>query len=83
MAQSRLEKIGTIYSRVTGLLQSGAIKAEHRPLWVQIYEAFPPKYEPRWDRQPECDSVRKILYQEVEKLSTRILKCQPYIFDRP
>ena len=67
MAQSRLEKVGTIYSRVSGLLKSGAIKGEHRPLWCQIYEAFPPKYEPRWDRQPECDTVRKILYQEVQK----------------
>ena len=53
MAQSRLEKIGTIYSRVTGetwqgehfsqidlsgLYKSGAIKQEQLPLWYPIYE---------------------------------------------
>jgi len=64
MAQSRLELIGTIYSRVTGLIKSGAIKSEQVPLWYNVYESFPPKYEPRWDRQVEEKPVRKILYQE-------------------
>ena len=50
MAQTRLEKIGTIYSRLLGLYKSGAAKHENRPIWFDIYEAFPPKYEPRWDR---------------------------------
>ena len=63
MAQSRLELIGTIYSRVTGLIKSKAIKAEQVPLWYNVYEAFPPKYEPRYDRVDE-KPVRKILYQE-------------------
>ena len=63
MAQSRLELIGTIYSRVTGLIKSGAIKSEQIPLWYSVYEAFPPKYEPRYDRIDE-KPVRKILYQE-------------------
>jgi len=64
MAQSRLEKIGTIYSRVTGLYKSGAIKQEQLPLWYPIYEAFPPKYEPRWDRQSEVKPLVKIIYTE-------------------
>ena len=63
MAQSRLELIGTIYSRVTGLIKSGAIKSEQIPLWYSVYETFPPKYEPRFDRVDE-KPVRKILYQE-------------------
>jgi len=64
MAQSRLELIGTIYSRVSGLLKSGAIKADQIPLWYPVYEAFPPKYEPRFDRVVEEKPVRKVLYQE-------------------
>ena len=64
MAQSRLEKIGTIYSRVTGLIKSKAISSEQIPLWYPIYEAFPPKYEPRFDRQAEVKTIRKILYEE-------------------
>ena len=64
MAQSRFEKIGTIYSRVMGLYKSGAIKSEQVPLWVPIYEAFPPKYDPRWDRVAEQKPVIKVLYPE-------------------
>nr|CAD7591595.1 unnamed protein product [Timema genevievae] len=29
-----------------GLLRSGAMKQEDKPLWYHIYESFPPKYEP-------------------------------------
>ncbi|CAB0039916.1 unnamed protein product [Trichogramma brassicae] len=64
MAQSRLEKIGTIYSRVTALLKTGAMKEENKPLWYEIYKAFPPKYEPRFDRPAPDTPVRKIFYPE-------------------
>ena len=77
MAQSRLEKIGTIFSRLQGLRKSGAIKAEQVdlvvwvaicnlqvPIWAQVYEAFPPRYEPRWDAKDPVEPVRKILYRE-------------------
>ncbi len=74
MAQTRLEKIGTIYSRMSGLLKSGAMKPEHKPIWFEVYEAFPPKYEPRSDRHQlpygEGGNVeamgppRKIFYKE-------------------
>ena len=40
MAQTRLEKIGTIYSRLLGLYKSGAAPYENRPLWFDVYEAF-------------------------------------------
>eukprot|EP00088_Acartia_fossae_P002054 TRINITY_DN10810_c0_g1_i1.p1 TRINITY_DN10810_c0_g1~~TRINITY_DN10810_c0_g1_i1.p1 ORF type:complete len:163 (-),score=13.58 TRINITY_DN10810_c0_g1_i1:155-643(-) len=64
MAQSRLEKIGTIYSKIRGFLGSGAIRPEQIPLWYDVYEAFPPKYEPRWDRPHSTQPAKKILYQE-------------------
>ena len=73
MAQSRFEKIGTIYSRITGLYKSGAIKSEQIPLWVPIYEAFPPKYEPRWDRVAEEKTIVKILYPE-DKVRAKFYK---------
>lgn len=48
--------------------------SEHKPIWFQVYEAFPPKYEPRWDRHQlpygEGGNVaalgqpRKIIYKE-------------------
>ncbi|XP_032668873.1 probable 28S ribosomal protein S23, mitochondrial [Odontomachus brunneus] len=64
MAQSRLEKIGTIYSRINSLLRGGAIKQEDTPLWLAVYEAFPPKYEPRFDRQLPSKPIRAIFYEE-------------------
>ena len=73
MAQSRFEKIGTIYSRITGLYKSGAIKSEQIPLWAPIYEAFPPKYEPRWDRVAEEKTIVKILYPE-DKVRAKFYK---------
>ncbi|GAB0095593.1 Ribosomal protein S23, mitochondrial [Sergentomyia squamirostris] len=64
MANSRLEKIGTIFTRTTGLLKSGALKPEDKPLWYDIYRAFPPKYEPKFDRPAPNTEVREIFYPE-------------------
>nr|CAI5823206.1 unnamed protein product [Callosobruchus analis] len=64
MAGSRLERIGTIYSRTTGLLQSGALNWADRPLWYDIYEAFPPKEEPRYDRPAPNMKLKQIFYKE-------------------
>ena len=50
MAQTRAHKIGTIYSRVRNLLECNAMSEEAKPLWYEVYEACPPKYEPRYDR---------------------------------
>ncbi|XP_063222081.1 small ribosomal subunit protein mS23 isoform X1 [Bacillus rossius redtenbacheri] len=66
MASSRLEKIGTIFSRVTGLLRSGAMKEVDKPLWYNLYKAFPPTYEPRFDRPAPNIPIRNILYPEDE-----------------
>nr|CAD7443588.1 unnamed protein product [Timema bartmani] len=40
------EKKSPKINKVTGLLRSGAMKQEDKPLWYHIYESFPPKYEP-------------------------------------
>lgn len=74
MAQTRAHKIGTVYSRVRALLEKKALNAENKPVWYEIYEAFPPKYEPRFDRHllpfgtgsavSKIPDARKILYEE-------------------
>ncbi|XP_044014965.1 28S ribosomal protein S23, mitochondrial-like isoform X1 [Aphidius gifuensis] len=64
MAQSRLEKIGTIFSRVTLLVKGGAMKPDDKPLWYDIYKAFPPKLEPRFDRPAPNIAIKDIFYQE-------------------
>ncbi|XP_031849255.1 mitochondrial ribosomal protein S23 [Nomia melanderi] len=64
MAQSRLDRIGTIFSRVTALIESGAIKPINKPLWYDIYKAFPPKYEPRYDRPASQKPLKQIFYEE-------------------
>lgn len=91
MAGSRLEKIGTIFSRfvfktrastaksastlpqtykpiaprrTSGLLRSGALKPDDKPLWYDVYAAFPPHAEPRFDRPAPNATVRPIFYAE-------------------
>ena len=63
---SRLDKIGTVYSRMSFLVKHGAIRPEYKPMWLDIYEAFPPLHEPRWDRRAKKhgEPVTKILYKE-------------------
>jgi len=46
------------------LLKGKALKEEDIPLWVSIYETFPPKYEPRFDRQLPRKPVVPIFYKE-------------------
>ncbi|KAF7282700.1 mitochondrial ribosomal protein S23 [Rhynchophorus ferrugineus] len=64
MAGSRLEKIGTIFSRTSGLIQTGALNFEDRPLWYDIYKAFPPKEEPKYDRPIPNMKLKQIFYKE-------------------
>lgn len=66
MSLSRLDKIGTVYSRMSFLVKHGAIRPEYKPIWLEIYEALPPLHEPRWDRKSKKDSdkIPKILYKE-------------------
>lgn len=64
MAQSRLEKCGNIYTRITALLRSGVIQDTDKPIWYELYVAFPPKYEPQYDRTIPKLPIRNILYKE-------------------
>ncbi|XP_060059772.1 small ribosomal subunit protein mS23 isoform X2 [Erinaceus europaeus] len=48
MAGSRLETIGSVFSRTRNLIRAGILK--ERPLWFDIYEAFPPLREPVFRR---------------------------------
>uniref|UniRef100_A0A1E1WSS3 Small ribosomal subunit protein mS23 n=1 Tax=Pectinophora gossypiella TaxID=13191 RepID=A0A1E1WSS3_PECGO len=65
MASSRLERIGTIYTRVEGLLIRGAMKPDDRPVWFDVYRAFPPIVEPKFAKpKPEIKPIRQILYKE-------------------
>uniref|UniRef100_A0A914VZ57 Small ribosomal subunit protein mS23 n=1 Tax=Plectus sambesii TaxID=2011161 RepID=A0A914VZ57_9BILA len=63
---TRVEKAGPIFARVTGLIRSGVIKWEDRPLWYDVYAAHPPHREPVWDyKAPKHDQpVRQIFYKE-------------------
>lgn len=64
MAQARLERIGTVFSRVQALLKGGAMKKEDRPLWYVIYQAFPPKYNPTFAQKTIDVPIRPIIYEE-------------------
>ncbi|GFO21898.1 28S ribosomal protein s23, mitochondrial-like [Plakobranchus ocellatus] len=59
MAGSRRDKLGSIFSRMTGLLRSGAIKEEDRPIWYDVVKAYPPKPKP-----PPKQNIPNILYPE-------------------
>lgn len=47
---------------MTGLIKSGARK--ERPVWYEVYEAFPPLAEPNMFRPVPQQKIRKILYKE-------------------
>ncbi|XP_076636749.1 mitochondrial ribosomal protein S23 [Colletes latitarsis] len=64
MAHSRLDRIGTIYSRVTHLIRGGSMKEENIPIWYELYKTFPPMYEPRYDRPGSKEPLRNIYYEE-------------------
>ncbi|XP_064460046.1 small ribosomal subunit protein mS23-like [Ornithodoros turicata] len=65
MAGSRTHKLGTILTRVQGLMKAEALKYEDRPLWYDVYEAFPPIDEPNYYRVPQNSTpIRNIFYSE-------------------
>uniref|UniRef100_UPI00358E9413 small ribosomal subunit protein mS23 isoform X2 n=1 Tax=Myxine glutinosa TaxID=7769 RepID=UPI00358E9413 len=66
---TRMYKVGSIYSRIQGLMRAGVLKYENRPLWFDVYKAFPPECEPLYQKRPldeDKDDVREILYPEDE-----------------
>ncbi|XP_066491884.1 small ribosomal subunit protein mS23 [Tiliqua scincoides] len=71
MAGSRLEKLGTVFTRTRNLLRSGVMSKAKKPLWYDVYAAFPPLKEPLYrEPRPKYGKVKNpvppILYQEDE-----------------
>ncbi|KAK3531513.1 hypothetical protein QTP70_023858 [Hemibagrus guttatus] len=70
MAGSRLEKVGTVFTRVRDLMRAGVIKESQKPVWFDVYSAFPPKREPvyvkpvRLSRRKTEENVPEIFYKE-------------------
>ncbi|XP_042685877.1 28S ribosomal protein S23, mitochondrial [Centrocercus urophasianus] len=68
MAGNRMQKTGSVFSRTRNLLRIGVIE---KPLWFDVYAAFPPLREPLY-RVPRprygkvTDVVPPILYREDE-----------------
>ena len=49
---------------MTGILKSGAIKEQDKPIWYDVYKTFPPKHEPAYLRPPVDKEIKPILYPE-------------------
>ncbi|XP_071431014.1 small ribosomal subunit protein mS23 [Pithys albifrons albifrons] len=85
MAGSRTQKIGSVFSRTRNLLRIGVIE---KPLWFDVYAAFPPLREPvyrparrRYGRVQ--DVVAPIFYREdeVRAMFYRVYGSGPRPFD--
>ena len=78
---TRAERSGNIFFRVTGLIRSGQLQWNDRPLWYfilslillcffryDVYAAAPPLTPPDWNvKLPKYDDpVRKLFYKEDE-----------------
>ncbi|XP_063061306.1 28S ribosomal protein S23, mitochondrial [Engraulis encrasicolus] len=70
MAGSRLEKFGTVFTRVRDLIRAGVVKEKDKPIWYDVYAAFPPKRPPLYVK-PQTrvfvkteDNVPEIFYKE-------------------
>jgi len=66
---SRLEKVGTIFTRVSGLLRSGALKEHNKPVWYDVYAAFPPKCQQYAKKKSTVQGTRRLDPAEIRKLS--------------
>ncbi|CAL1266654.1 unnamed protein product [Larinioides sclopetarius] len=64
MAGNRLQRIGSIFERMTGLLRAGAVKEQDKPIWYDVYKTFPPKHEPTYARPPVQKTIKPIFYPE-------------------
>ncbi|CAI5689516.1 unnamed protein product [Oreochromis niloticus] len=79
MAGSRLERFGTVFTRVRDLIRSGVIKPKEKPLWYDVYKTFPPKRAPLHVKPVTSPSAKKqgivpeIFYSE-DKIRTFVDK---------
>ncbi|XP_037514663.1 28S ribosomal protein S23, mitochondrial isoform X1 [Rhipicephalus sanguineus] len=63
MAGSRIYKLGSIFTRVEGLLKAGGMMPSEEPRWLDVYRALPPIEEPSFYRTARGD-VRPVFYPE-------------------
>ncbi|XP_042152497.1 28S ribosomal protein S23, mitochondrial [Oncorhynchus tshawytscha] len=72
MAGSRLEKFGTVFTRVRDLMRSGVVKQSDKPIWYDVYKTFPPMKDPLYVRPvakrygKKEEAVPDIFYREDE-----------------
>ena len=52
------------YFRMYALLRTGAMLESEKPVWYDVYAAFPPSVEPKYDRYVSDRQPVKILYHE-------------------
>jgi small subunit ribosomal protein S23 len=64
MCASKFQFILMFFCRVQGLIRSGALKEADKPIWFEVYEAFPPKVEPVYERPEPKQEVQQLLYPE-------------------
>ncbi|CAH8458950.1 unnamed protein product [Schistosoma rodhaini] len=64
MLGSRRERFASIFKRVKGMIEKGALDYEDRPLWYDVYKAFPPRVDPSYDRPCPTTTVQNIIYPE-------------------
>ena len=46
------------------MLLTGVIKRYERPIWYDVYEAFPPTHEPKFGKLAPDIPIREIFYPE-------------------
>ncbi|XP_051492048.1 28S ribosomal protein S23, mitochondrial [Apus apus] len=85
MAGNRIQKIGSVFSRTRNLLRIGVIE---KPLWFDVYAAFPPLREPVYRRpRPRYGKVKDVVppvfyaEDEVRAKFYRIYGTGPRPFD--
>ncbi|XP_034024586.1 28S ribosomal protein S23, mitochondrial [Thalassophryne amazonica] len=59
MAGNRVQTLGTVFSRVRDLMRSGIINPSEKPLWYDVYAAFPPKREPVYVMPEDDKDVKR------------------------
>ncbi|XP_033748100.1 probable 28S ribosomal protein S23, mitochondrial [Pecten maximus] len=64
MAASKTEKIRSIFQRCQRLIRAGGLPESEKPLWYDVYAAFPPAVEPLYNRPVPTKRIRSILYPE-------------------
>lgn len=55
------------------------MKWEDRPIWYDIYKAYPPKDDPKYDRPAPDISVPGIFYEE-DKIRAYVNKIMKFVY---